>query len=332
MMDRRRFVATLASGVAAAHGESAAQPADRVARVGVLSSARRPPDAELQRSPWRLEMERLGWVEGRNLLVERRFADGQIDTLAGYARDLVDARMDVIMATADPDAVPVRKLTSTLPIVVIYNGLDPVEDGLIASFSHPGGNVTGVSRMLGETRAKRLELIKTLLPTANRVGLLFPPSADAARQARFESAIRDAARAMHIELTFHPYRNQKELVAALPPLAAAHTSAFLLEPTYQTFANRQRIADLAIRHRLPGVFTLRGYAEAGGLMAYGPDWSTLLRQVAQQVDRILRGARPADLPMEQPSRFEFVINVATAKAMGMSIPRPLLLRADELIG
>ncbi|MCW5659290.1 MAG: ABC transporter substrate-binding protein [Burkholderiaceae bacterium] len=331
-MDRRRFVATLASGVAAAQGESAAQPADRVARVGVLSSARRPSDAELQRSPWRLEMERLGWVEGRNLLVERRFADGQIDTLAGYARDLVDARVDVIMATADPDAVPVRKLTSTLPIVVIYNGLDPVEDGLIASFSRPGGNVTGVSRMLGETRAKRLELIKTLLPTANRVGLLFPPSADAARQARFESAIRDAARAMHIELTFHPYRNQEELVAALPPLAAAHTSAFLLEPTYQTFANRQRIADLAIRHRLPGVFTLREYAEAGGLMAYGPDWSMLLRQVAQQVDRILRGARPADLPMEQPSRFEFVINVAAAKAMGMSIPRPLLLRADELIG
>lgn len=121
-------------------------------------------------------------------------------------------------------------------------------------------------------------------------------------------------------------------MAAFPPLAAARTSAFLLEPTFQTFANRRRIAELAIRHHLPGVFTLRGYAEAGGLMAYGPDWSTLERQLAQQTDRILRGARAADLPMEQPTRFELVINVATAKAIGVAVPQSLLLRADEVIG
>jgi putative tryptophan/tyrosine transport system substrate-binding protein len=293
---------------------------------------RRPTDAELQGSPWRLEMERLGWVEGRTLLVERRFADGRGDLLASYARELVDARVDVIVTMTDSDAAPVRKLTSALPIVVIYNGLDPIEDGLIASFARPGGNVTGVSRMLGETRAKRLELIKTLLPTADRVGVLFPPSADAARQARFESALRDAARAVHVELSLHPYRSQDELMALFPALSAAHTPAFLLEPTFQTFANRQRIADLAVQHRLPGVFTLRQYAQAGGLMSYGPEWSTLERQLAQQTDRILRGARPADMPMEQPSRFDLVINLASAKAIGLSVPRPLLLRADELIG
>lgn len=331
-MDRRRFVATLASGLVAAAGDAATQPADKVARVGFLSNARLPTDAELQSSPWRLELQRLGWVEGRNLVVERRFAGGRGELMAGYARELVDARVDVIVTMTDSDAVEVRKLTSTLPVVVIYNGLDPVEDGLIASFARPGGNLTGVSRMLGETRAKRLELIRTMLPAAGRVAVLFPPSADAGRQARFESSLRAAARAVHVELSFHPYRSQDELMAAFPTLAVARADAFLLEPTFQTFGNRQRVAELAIRHRLPGVYTLREYAEAGGLMAYGPDWPTLLRQLAQQTDRVLRGARPADLPMEQPTRFELVINLATAKALELAIPPALRLRADELIG
>lgn len=330
-MDRRRFVATLASGIVAAARQAVAQPADKVARVGFLSNAPRPTDAELQGSPWRLEMQRLGWVEGRNLVVERRYAAGRGELMPGYARELVDARVDVIVTMADSDSVEVRKLTSTLPIVVIYNGLDPVEDGLIASFARPGGNVTGVSRMLGETRAKRLELIKTMLPAVSRVAVLFSPSADAGRQARFESSLREAARAVHVELSLHPYRSQQELMAAFPILAAARTAAFLLEPTFQTYVNRQRIAELAIRHRLAGVYTLRGYAEAGGLMSYGPDWSTLLRQLAQQTDRVLRGARPGELPMEQPNRFEFVINLATAKAIGLAMPQSLRLRADELI-
>ena len=184
-------------------------------------------------------MQRLGWVEGRNLVVERRFTDGNLDQLAIFARELVEARVDVIMTLADRDAADARRLTSTLPIVVVYNGMDPVADGLIASFARPGGNVTGVSRMLGETRAKRLELIKTMLPAAG--------------------------------------------------------------------------------------------AEAGGLMSFGPDWSTLLRQLAQQTDRILRGASPAELPMEQPSKFELVVNLATAKSIGLAVPQPLLLRADEVI-
>jgi putative ABC transport system substrate-binding protein len=330
-MDRRRFVATFGSSIVAANGVTAAQAADRVARVGYLSSSPSLGDAELQR-PWRLEMERLGWVEGRNLVVERRFSDGQFDLMPRYARELVDARVDVIVTMSDRDASEVRKLSSTLPIVIMYSGLDPVEDGLIASFARPGGNVTGVSRMLGETRAKRLELIKTLLPGANRVGVLFFPLPEAGQQQRFAANLRDAARALQVDLSFHPYHSVEELMAAFPALAAAHTPAFLLEPTFQTFANRQRIADLAVQHRLPGVFTLRQYAQAGGLMSYGPEWSTLERQLAQQTDRILRGARPADLPMEQPSRFDLVINLASAKAMGLSVPRPLLLRADELIG
>jgi len=327
-MDRRRFVTTLAAAVPA--GASAQAPG-KVARVGFLSSARRPTDAELQQSPWRLEMQRLGWVEGRNLIVDQRYSDGDLELRARHARELVEAKVDVIVAIAGPDADPVRRLTSTLPIVLIYNGLDPVADGLIASFARPGGNVTGVSRMLGETRAERLELIKAMLPTASRIGVLFWPSADAAPQAAFDANLREAARAVQVELQFHPYRNQDEFVAALPAMAAARTHAFLLEPTFQTFANRGRIAELAIQHRPPGVFTLREYAAAGGLMSFRPDWPTLLRQIAQQTDRILRGARPGELPMEKPNKFDLVINLATAKAIGLAVPQALLLRADEVI-
>jgi putative ABC transport system substrate-binding protein len=186
--------------------------------------------------------------------------------------------------------------------------------------------------MLGETRAKRLELIKTLLPAAGRVGVLAPPQRTyPGQQAQFAPALRSAARALRIELDFHWYGNQDELMAAFPALATARTSAFLLEPTFQTFANRGRIAELAIQHRLPGVFTLREYAQAGGLMSYGPDFPTILRQLAQQVDRILRGAKPGDLPMEQPSRFDLVLNLKTAKALGLTFPQALLLRAEALI-
>ena len=332
-MDRRRFTATLGIGLAVgtATTRATAQAADRVARVGYLSSARRSSDAELEQSPWRREMQRLGWVEGRNLIVERRYADRSGDLLARYARELVEAKVDLIVTLADPDAVPVRRLTSTLPIVTVYNGLDPVEDGLIASFARPGGNVTGVSRMLGETRAKRLELIKTMLPATTSVAVLFPPSADPARHAKFESSLRAAARTAQVELRFHPYRSQDELMTTFPALAASHTQAFLLEPLFQTMANRHRIAELAIQHRLPGVFTLREYAKAGGLMSFGPSWTAVEQQVAQQTDRILRGAQPGDLPMEQPSRFELVINLATAKAVGVAVPGSLQLRADELI-
>jgi putative tryptophan/tyrosine transport system substrate-binding protein len=255
-------VTTLAASAVPVRAE--VQAPGKVARVGFLSSARRPTDAELQQSPWSLEMQRLGWVEGRNLVVERRFSDNNMDQLAAFARELVEARVGVIVTLGERDAAEARRLSSTLPIVLSYSGLDPVADGLIASFAKPGGNVTGVSRMLGETRAKRLKLIKTMLPTAGRVGVLFSPSPDAGQHAKFEASLRE-------------------------------------------------------------------YAVAGGLLSYGPDWSTLLRQLAQQVDRILRGARPGELPMEQPSRFELVFNLATAMAIGLAVPQTLLLRADEVI-
>ena len=336
-MDRRSFAAGLALGVGMAPLAIRAQTAGRTARVGFLTGAPPPTGAEQQRDPWTLEMRRLGWIEGQNLVVERRSADGKYERMPALAQELVDAKLDVIMTPlADWDAAYVRRLNPTLPIVLIYTGMDPVADGLIASFARPGGNVTGVSRMLGETRAKRLELIRTLLPAASRVGVLAPAPqgsqpVDPGRMAKLETSLRSAAQALRIELDFHWYRSQDELMAAFPALAAARTQAFLLEPLPQTFANRGPIAELALQHRLPGVFTLREYAAAGGLMSYGPDISAMARQLAQQVDRILRGAKPGDLPMEQPSRFDLVLNLRTAKALGLAMPQPLLQRADELI-
>jgi putative ABC transport system substrate-binding protein len=331
-MHRRKFNAGLALAAGMAPLAGRAQTAGRTARVGVLSSAAPLTESEIQQSPFSAEMRCLGWIEGQNLVVVRRYADGKFDRMPAFAQELVDAKFDVIMAPASPDAEYARRLTTTLPIVTVYNGMDPVADGLIASFARPGGNITGVSRMLGETRAKRLELIKTLLPAAGRVAVLSPPqSTYPGQQAQFEAALQSAAWALRVELDFHGYRNQDELMAAFPALASARTSAFLLEPTFQTFANRGRIAELAIQHRLPGVFTLREYAQAGGLMSYGPDFPTIFRQLAQQVDRILRGAKPGDLPMEQPSRFDLVLNLKTAKALGLTFPQAMLLRAEALI-
>lgn len=331
-MHRRKFTAGLALAAAMAPLASRAQTAGRTARVGVLSSAAPLTESEIQQSPFSAEMRRLGWIEGQNLVVVRRYADGKFDRMPAFAQELVDAKVDVIVASSNFDAEYVRRLTPTLPIVTIYGGMDPVADGLIASFARPGGNVTGVSRMLGETRAKRLELIKTMLPAAGRVAVLSPPQTTyPGQQAQFEAALQSAARALRVELDFHWYRNQDELMAAFPAMASARTPAFLLEPTNQTFANRGRIAELAIQHRLPGVFTLRQYAEAGGLMSYGPDLFTMFRQLAQQVDRILRGAKPGELPMEQPTRFDLVLNRRTAKALGLAFPQALLVRAEELI-
>ncbi len=214
---------------------------------------------------------------------------------------------------------------------MVFSGLDPVAEGFVASFARPGGNITGVSRMLGETRAKRLELIKAMLPSASRIGVVASPQGDFEAQARFETALRSAAHAVQIELQFFHYKSQDDLAAAFPAMAGARMHAFLLEPTFQAFKNRGQVAKLALSHRLPGLFTLGTMQFAGRLMSYGPDYLIVLRQHARYVDRVLRGANPADPPMEQPTKFELVINSKSAKALCLTIPNSLLLRADEVI-
>jgi putative tryptophan/tyrosine transport system substrate-binding protein len=331
MMDRRAFISNITLGLCAAPLAANAQPVQQVYRIGLLSSAPMRADAEFRQWTWVLALRDLGWIEGQNIVFERRASDGKADLLPGLARELVRANVRVIATFSSADTFAAKQATSVIPIVMIFSGLDPVEEGFIASFARPGGNITGVSRMLAETDAKRLELIKELLPPAGRIGVLARLRDDATEQARFERAMHAAARNLRIELQFFPYRSQDDVEAAFPAMVGLRVQAFLLEPSFQIFRNRGRIAELALKHGLPGVFTLREYAAAGGLMSYGPDYPNLERQHARYIDRILRGANPGDLPIEQPTKFELVINLKTAKALGITIPQLLLLRADEVI-
>jgi putative tryptophan/tyrosine transport system substrate-binding protein len=331
MMDRRKFISSVALGLCATPLATYAQPAGKMYRIGMLSSASMQTDADFRQSAWVLALRDLGWIEGKNIVFERRASDGNADLLPGLARDLVRANVDVIATFSSSDTVAAKQATSVIPIVMIFSGLDPVQEGFIKSFARPGGNVTGVSRMLAETDAKRLELIKEILPSANRIGVLTIAPSDPDQQAKVEKRMRADARSLAVELQFFSYKSQVDVDAAFPAMAGMRVQAFLLEPQFFTFNNRGRIAELALKHRLPGVFTLREYALAGGLMSYGPDWPSLQRQHAGYIDRILRGANPGDLPIEQPTKFQLVINLKTAKALGLTIQQPLLLRADEVI-
>jgi putative tryptophan/tyrosine transport system substrate-binding protein len=330
-MDRRTFIVGAAFGLCATPPAAFAQPAGKVYRIGLLSSAPIRTDAEFRQSAWVLALRDLGWIEGQNIIFERRASDGKAELLPGLAQDLVRAKVDIIATFASADTAVAKQATSVIPIVMVFDGLDPVEEGFITSFAKPGGNLTGVSRMLAETNAKRLELIKEMLPSASRIGVLARQRSDPDRQAGFERVMRAAARNLRVELQFFPYGSQDDVDAAIPAMVGKRIQAFLLEPSFQIFRNRERIAELALKHHLPGVFTLTEYAAAGGLMSYGPSWPGLERQHAGYVDRILRGANPGDLPIEQPTKFELVINLKTAKALGVTIPQSLLLRATEVI-
>lgn len=330
-MDRRTFVAAVASGLCTAPLPTRAQHAGKVVRIGLLGSGVLRTDAEFRQSNWAQAMRELGWVEGQNVVYERRASNGRPELLPELARELVRAGVDVIATFSSPDTQAVKQATSAIPIVMVFSGLDPVAEGFVASFAKPGGNITGVSRMLAETDAKRLSLLKEMLPSASRIGVLFYSSGDAEAKSRFERRMRAAARDIQVEPQFLTYRNSDDLDAAMPAMANARVQAFVLEPHFLAFRHRVRIAELALLHRLPGAFTLREYAEAGGLLSYGPDYPALERQHARYVDRILRGARPGELPIEQPTKFELVVNGKTAKALGIAIPEPLRLRADEVI-
>lgn len=330
-MDRRTFIAAVAFGFGATPPATLAQRVAKMYRIGLLSSASMRTDTEFSQSNWVLALRDFGWIEGRNVIFERRASDGRADLLRVLARDLVRADVDVIATFGNADTIAAKQETSVIPIVMIFGGLDPVDEGLVASFAKPGGNVTGVSRMLGETDAKRLELLAGVLPAVGRIGILANARNDPDAQAKFEKRMRAAARNVHVELEFYYYSSQDDVDAAFPAMAAARVRAFVLEPNFLTFRNRGRIAEAALKHRLPGAFTLRGYAEAGGLMSYGPDWLALERQHARYVDRILRGANPRDLPIEQPTKFDLTVNLKTARALGVIIPQSLLLRADNVI-
>jgi putative ABC transport system substrate-binding protein len=326
-MDRRVFIGSLAGGLLATPLAVEAQSAGKVPRIGYVGT-RTPSDFGLD--AFRQGLGELGWVENRNIVIEYRFAEGRLDRLPDLAAELIRLKVDILVTHSTPGAVAGKNATDTIPIVMIAVG-DPVGLGLIASLARPAGNATGLSfSIVGlEMIGKQLELLKETVPRIRRVAIL----SNAANPTK-PLAIRDvnvAARSLGVQLQLLETRGPNEFDSAFATMAQERVGALLVVADSIFVFHRTRLADLAARSRLPAVYGWREHVEAGGLMSYGPSLRDLFRRAATYVDRILKGAKPGDLPIEQPTKFELIINLKTAKALGLTIPQSLLQRADQVI-
>jgi putative ABC transport system substrate-binding protein len=331
-VDRRAFLSTVAGSLLAAPLTAEAQQPARVPRIGFLiTGLLGSPETKASLDAFRQGLRDSGYVEGQNILIEYRGADGYIERLPGLATELIRLKVDLIVAGATPAGRAARQATTTIPIVVTAMG-DPVGDGLVASLARPGGNLTGTTFLGPRLVSKHLELVKEALPRASIVAILRHPGAFA--ESTMKGMLREAeaaAKTLRIRLYFADVRSPNELEGAFSTMRTGQPDAFVVFPTPMLFAERRRIVALAVKHRLPSVFNNREAVELGGLMGYGTSILELQRRTATYVDKILKGARPADLPVEQPTKFELVINLQTARALGLTIPQSLLQRADQVI-
>jgi putative ABC transport system substrate-binding protein len=311
-------------------GTAAAQPPEKVSRVGYLNpGSSSDPLRQRRLEAFRQGLRELGYVEGQNIAIESRWAEGKYDRYPALAADLVRLKVDVIVAQSGEATQATRQATRTVPIIMSLV-MDPVGSGLVASLARPGGNVTGTSVMAPDLVGKQLELIKEVVPKVSRVALLRHPSNPAS--ATYTRAAEAAARTLGLRLQTVDARTPQEIDSAFAAMTRDRAGALLIFPDTLFGTQRRQIAELAAKARLPAIHGgTSGYAEAGGLMAYSPNNLDLERRAAAFVDKILKGAKPADLPVEQPTKFELVINVKTAKALGLTIPQSLLVRADEII-
>jgi len=325
VIDRRLTVVVILALLAASLAAEAQPP--KKARIGYLS-ANPQSDWKDAFEAFRTKLHALGYIEGQNLLIESRYAEGRYERLPQLAADLVRLKVDVIFAFTTPGSLAAKKATSTIPIV--FAGVsDPLIPGLVATLTRPGGNVTGVTLITPELSAKRLSLLKEAVPTALRVAVLANPNFPASSSIVAETRL--AARALGVEIQVVEVREPQELAKAFGTMTAAKAHALVVVPDPMFVSQRRRIAELAASSRIPAMYHLRLFVEAGGLMSYGADHVEAFQQGAVLVDKILKGAKPADLPVEQPWRFVMAINLKTAKALGLTIPQSLLLRADHVI-
>jgi len=324
-MDRRKFVGAFAGGLIVARSIAEAQPTVKVYRIGFFLGASGESVASLF-SAFSEGLRDLGYVEGRNVIFERRYADGHMDRLPEIAAELVRLRVDVIVTGSSIHVAAARQATKTIPIVMVFTA-DPVQAGFVMSLARPGGNVTGLSAdASSELWSKYLTILKQVVPKLSRVGVLGQVKAEV------EFAELDAAsRKLDIAIEVADMQSPSELDGALTMMINKRVGAFLVVVSPLTYLLKESIAESAIRYRLPTISNANQYAEAGLLMSYGPKLEDLYREAATYVDKILRGARPADLPVEQPTKFELTINLKTAKALGLAIPQSLLLRAEHVI-
>ena len=332
MTDRRAFIFGIAFGLATGSLAAKAQQPVKVYRIGFLGFGSRETTAPYLNA-FEDRLRELGYVEGRNTTFERRFADGKTEQLPTLLAELVRLKVDVIMVGAafayfpGSAGVDARRLTKTIPIVMWVG--DPVGSGLVASLARPGGNITGLSLFNPEIAAKQLEMLKEVIPRLALVAVLQNPTDSSHALSLKELDV--AARSLRVQLQVFQVREPDEFETAFAAMTRERASALLVLGDSMFLAHRARIADLAKRQLLPTIFVQREHAEAGGLMAYGANTRDIFRRAATYVDKILKGAKPADLPVEQPTKFELVINLKTAKALGLTIPPSVLARADQVI-
>ncbi len=328
-MERRTFMALVSGGLLAAPLAAEAQPVASLPRIGFLApTSLSDPRVPRYLQAFRQGLRELGYIEGQSIAIEFRSAEGQYDRLPGLAAELVRLKVNVIVASGPPAIQAAKQATETIPIVMAAIA-DAVAAGFVASLARPGGNITGLSLMHSELVGKQLELLKEVLPKVSRVALLGNPANP--NYAPLLRHAQDAARALGVRLQPLEARNSSEIDSALAAITSERTGALIVLADTVLLEHRTRIADYAIRRRLPTVFGFSEFAEVGGLLAYGPSLSDGFRRTATYVDKILKGAKPGDLPVEQPTKFELVINLKTAKALGLTIPQSLLQRADEII-
>jgi putative ABC transport system substrate-binding protein len=328
VIDRRSFISSLAGGLLAAPlASEAQQTAPTIAKIGLLSVTT-PVVLASSIEAFRQALRGLGHVEG-TFVLEVRYGDGRFERLPELARELVGLKMDVILATSDVVIAAIKRETQTIPIVMVFS-TDPMGTGFVASLARPGGNVTGLSNISSELSRKRLELLREAVPGLSRVAALWNPDVRGALLDYKET--EGAARLLRLELQSVEVSRAEDLDRAFSAVTKQRAQALVLPGANPVgFINRGKIATFAQRNRLPSMYPTREYVEAGGLMSYGPSLPDLFRRAATYVDKILKGAKPADLPVEQPTKFELVLNLKTAKALGLTIPPSLLQRADHVI-
>jgi putative ABC transport system substrate-binding protein len=314
------LVALLAAALAAE-----AQPTSTVPRIGYLSvaSAGAPGHVAIRQS-----FRELGYVEGQSILFEDRFAEGQSARLPALAAELARLNVDVIVAASPPAIQAAKDATRTIPIVMITGG-DPVRSGFVVGLARPGGNITGVMLLQSELAGKQMELLKQVVPSLRNAAILWDPAMPTTTADLTD--VRNAARSLGLRLQIVEARSATDYAGAFAAMAKERAAAVVVIGSPTFLADQRRIADLAAKHRLPATYSFKEQAEIGGLMSYGTSQADVVRRAASYVDKILKGAKPGDLPVEQPTTFELVINLKTAKALGLTIPQSLLLRADRVI-
>jgi putative ABC transport system substrate-binding protein len=326
-MERRTFIGVIAGGLLASPLAARAQQAAKVARIGFLGNGTAALEANLV-GPFREGLRDLGYVEDRNILIEYRWAEGKYERFPALIAELIALKVDVIVTAGTPASLAVKKATTSIPLVMVAVG-DPISVGLVVSLARPGGNITGLTSISAELEGKRLELLREVIPRLSSIAVLWNPANAWAVGA--EKEVQAAAQAFRMRVQSLQVRSPEGFDNAFAAIVKERPAALLMIADRLFLHNRARIVDFEAKHRLPGVYPYRELVEAGGLMSFGPSYAGMHRRAAYYVDKILKGVKPADLPVEQPAKFELVINLKAAKALGLTIPQSVLIRADEVI-